>query len=744
MFGEKGVIRYALPISIGRTRLEAMLDTGSTGLRVLPGATQPGDFVSAFLALPAGAVDISTPAASGSSAVPAPLDLPPIIVTSSRLPPPLHNLTEPVLETPQTILVVPPSQLQDQNAMSYEEAVEYISSVNVHAQEDHSAGDQLYVRGFSAQNDNYMDGMLDIGKWYRDTFDMSTLEVLEGPSGVLFGRGSTGGVVNYVSKTPTQASGLSLGSTIGSDQTKRQTVDFDQAFSSETAIRLNALAYDGGTAGRDVVHNDRFAVAPSVAFGMGTANRLTVSYLHQNEDDIPDYGLPWLDTGPPGAVVKPADVARANYYGFKSDFVHNDVDVATVKYEHDFSGFTLRDQLRYGRYARSMRLSEPTVDGVVPEGEPLSDVTVTRAMQGLESLETDLDNQLEAVAKFNTGSLQHSVVAGLEATRQTSDSTFYTYSGVPTTNLLHPDGNQAFTGTQSLKKITSVTVLTEAAYGVDTVHFADRWSFTGAVRVDNFDANYTQSYPASFKAHPVYTVPTWRAALEYEPTRESSVYVAWGTSFDPSAEALSLSPATAPLPPESSDTVEAGTKWRLGRVTTSLSVFQTTLTNLREVNPLDPTTDILVGVARVQGLELDVAGRVTPRWRVFGGYTYLPTAKVVSSPNSDSGGRLQNTPVNSFKLWNTYDLTSAFSLGVGVRYVGQRTTETTLDPNGYRQLVPGYVVADLMVEYRVTRTLKLQLNVNNVADAYYFDGIDNNHVNPGAGRAFLLKLDLLF
>ena len=656
----------------------------------------------------------------------------------------LQRLTEPLLDTPQTIIEVPAQQAIDQGAFTMEDALRYVPGVNFHANEDTSQRNQYYVRGFSAENDRYLDGMVEIGDWYMDTFDMERLEVLEGPAGVLFGRGSTGGVVNYVSKAPRLSPLTEIGTSFGTDGTKRATLDFDRVVGDTTALRINVVGYDGGVADRDRVNFDRFGIAPSIAFGLGTDTRLTLSFLHQSEYDQPDYGVPWIDIGSPGTISRPALVPRHNFYGFDCcDFARNDVEIGTVNLAHDFTdAVTLRDQFRYGSYARAFRVTEPGVSGVVAPGTPLADVIVTRTMQGLQSSETFLDNQTEALLKLDAlGFLQQAVI-GLEVGRQTSAPSFFTYSNVPTTNLINPNPDEPFTAGISPGRAVSVEALTQAGYVIDTVHLGNDWLLTGAGRLDRFDASVNQVNPY-FAAKHTDLVPTWRTALTYKPAANGSVYFASGTSFDPSAEGLALSTTTALLAAERTKSFELGSKWQFGKLLLSGALFRTTLYNVRERSPTDPTILILAGTAQVDGLELIFAGDPLDRWHVFGGYTYLQTA-IIASPQGDLGFRLQNAPKHAAKFWNTYDLTENLTVGGGVQYVGNRTVQSGPDPAGFLQIVPSYWTVDLMARYRLTDTVALQANIKNLNNAYGYDGIDNNHVVPLAGRSVLFSLTTQF
>jgi catecholate siderophore receptor len=360
-------------------------------------------------------------------------------------------------------------------------------------------------------------------------------------------------------------------------------------------------------------------------------------------------------------------------------------------------------------------------------------------MQGLRSQETFLDNQTEALLKFDTWDVQHRAVTGLELGRQTSAPHFFTYSNVPTTNLINPDPDQPFTATILPGRADSVQALTQAAYVIDTVHFGNDWLLTGAGRLDRFAASVNQINP-NFAANETNLVPTWRTALTYKPTQNGSVYFAAGTSFDPSAEALALSATTSILAAERSKTFEFGSKWEFGKLMLSGALFRTTLFNVHEQLPgSSPPVLISAGTARVDGLELIFAGDPLDYWHVFGGYTYLQTA-IIASPNGDLGFRLQNAPKHAAKLWSTYDLTEDLTVGGGVQYVGNRTVQSGPDPLGFLQIVPSYWTVDLMARYKLTNAVALQANIKNLNNAYGYDGIDNNHVVPLAGRSVLFSL----
>jgi outer membrane receptor for monomeric catechols len=300
-------------------------------------------------------------------------DLPGYHVDSVSLP----KYTEPLRDVPQSISVVSQQLMQDQGVSTLRDALRNVSGISLAAGEGSSQGDNLTIRGFTARSDIFLDGMRDFGSYYRDPFNLQQVEVLMGPSSISFGRGSTGGVVNQESKTPNMTQSLAGGLTIGTDRTKRATIDFNEPLPSSltgSAFRLNIMGDENGVAGREGALYRRFGFAPSLVFGLGTSTRLTLSYYHQTEDNIPDYGIPWL-------LSRPAPVSRSNFYGFKdgSNFLKTDVDIGTIKLEHDVNeNLTIRDQVRYANYFRHAQITEPQIPTTVTAATPLDQIQVTR------------------------------------------------------------------------------------------------------------------------------------------------------------------------------------------------------------------------------------------------------------------------------------------------------------------------------------------------------------------------------
>jgi catecholate siderophore receptor len=534
---------------------------------------------------------------------------------------------------------------------------------------------------------------------------------------------------------------------LGTDLTRRITADVNTPvpwLGSGAAFRLNVMGDENNVAGRDVAENRRFGVAPSLALGLGTPTRWTFSYIHQSADDNPDYGIPWLFNGP-------APVNRNNYYGFeKGNFLRTYDDIGTVKVEHDFSShFTLRNQVRYANYVRDVQITEPQV--LSPSlSTPLSALLVNRNQIAVNSTETNFAEQLDLTSRFKTGWMEHTLVSGIEAGRETSDPVRPKYTNVPTTSLLDPDPSQVFTGIANPSTNVHTTARSQSVYALDTMKVGSHLELTGGIRWDRFATDYTQSVPPVAAFSRVDEQPTWRAAVTYKPVQAGSIYFAAGTSFNPSAEGLSLSAANANLPPEKNRTLEAGTKWDLsgGRLSIRTAVFRTDKTNAREPDPNNPLLNVLAGNQRVNGLQAEIRGHVTSRWEILSSYAYLD-GKLVSSQFYPAaiGAQLANVPRNTFNIWNTYRFPKRWEAGLGANYVSSRTASSTVpyDPiTGLVKEVPGYWVFNAMLEHPLTEHISLQVNGYNLANRYYYDELHPGHIVLGPGRSALVGVKFKF
>jgi len=702
-----------------------------------------------------------------------------VVVTSQRTG--IDLLPAKILDTPQSINVVPAEVIRQQGVNNLQDALKNVPGITLNAGEGGTHGDLVNLRGFSAGDDYFMDGLRDTGLYDRDTFDYESIEVYKGPASTLFGRGSTGGVINQVLKTPQLYPIEDFTITGGTNSEIRGTADLNYVLGDTSALRLNVMGQRNLQEGRPFARAQRFGVAPAIAFGLGTDTVITLKVLHQQEDNIPDYGIPFL-------FDKPAPVARDSFYGLPTDDrFKTEVDVVTGRIEHKFNDtFSISDTVRYGHYWFDSRQTAATygsancfnttsdagyftgaplcaalpVASRAPvsfsnpyypvAGTPLSAIFVQRDRPSSKGTIATAMNSLDGTAHFSTGPLDHTLIVGVEYDNESADLTRFANQNtvIAATPLLAPDPFEAFPGTQTVVRQKPITKTnTVGLVATDTVAIGPQWTLTGAVRFDHFNARFDQAVgtPSHFK----HTDDVWspRAAVVYKPTPETSLYFSYGTSFNPSAETLSLAANNQALPPEEDRTFEIGGKAQVldDMLSVTAALFNTEMTNARISDPLNPTLQTLAGTEKVNGFELGVQGRLTEHWEVVAGYTYLdPTA--IGLAGVGVHGPVPNTAHNQANIWTTYDFDDGLKLGTGLNYVGMRragTDNATVPGLITVATVPGYVTWDAMIGYKINDTFAVQLNGYNLTDEYYyvnayFTRPGENHTNPGPGRTFLL------
>jgi catecholate siderophore receptor len=658
--------------------------------------------------------------------------------------------TEPLRDLPQTITVIPRAVMEQQGASTLRDVLRNVPSLTVTAGEGGTpAGDNLTLRGFSARNDIFIDGARDLGPQSRDPFNLEQVEVVVGPHSTFTGRGSTGGTINMVSKSPTPAALYGGSLNFGSDGSQRYTGDINVPLPGPirgSAFRLNGLYHDSEYTGRDDVTFNRWGVAPSLAFGLGTPTRATLSYFKLKQENISDYGIPWVPATNNALAEfrdRPAPVPRETFYGIRSrDFERMNSDLATVRVEHDFSDtFTLRNQFRYGRSTRDSMATPPRF-------ADNDSTTINRNMRSWITVDDIYDNQSDLSLSFRTGMVEHNIVSGLSLAREINKRQNRTAPASQTT-LLNPNPDDVYTGLITISPVIGDVIGDSlAVYAFDTLKFGSKWEFTGGLRWEYFSAYGTNTTPSpddptqGTLLSRVDRMTSGRAAVVYKPAANGNVYFSYGTSLNPSLEGLSYNTANTAIEPERTYSLEAGTKWGLfsDRLLFSGALFQTDKTNARTpgVEPNDPP-QVLQGEQRVSGIELSATGNLTRRLALFGTYSLLDSRILESNNPAEVGKRLQNVPRNSMSLWSTYQSPWRLSLGGGLRYIGKRWGN-----NSNTRFVEGYWLLEAMVGAQVTQHIDLRVNFQNITDEYYFDRLGGGHVVPGPARAVVVGTNFRF
>jgi len=679
--------------------------------------------------------------------------------------------TAELVNVPQTVVVIPKTVFAEQAATSLTDVLRNTPGITLLAGEGggaaNTAGDSFFMRGFDATNSIFIDGVRDQAAYSRDVFNLDQVEVSKGPSGSYTGRGNASGSINLVTKTPNEQPLRLMGVTYGTADHVRSTVDINQPLSETllggTAVRLNAMWQDGGVPGRDVVQRDAWGIAPSIAFGLGADTRLALSAQLLRQESTPDYGLPsaalpgLAPTTPP---VGPVD--QSNFYGSADvDFDDIDSDSYTARLEHDFApGVTLRN---LARYSDNHRFAVVTAIQNSAAFDPVTGL-VTRSRQINERINRNFTNQTNLNFGFRTGGLEHSMSAGVEYAEETQIVPGRTGAGTaPPADIYHPNPHDPITGFAPARTgaFTDGETTTFAGYAFDTIQLSRQWQLSAGLRVERYDTDFLSvaipgSGTADIELNTSDTLTSWNTGLVFKPTDEGSLYVSAATTQTPPGGLnFTLSPTTSnannpALEPQKSTNYELGTKWDLfdRRLQATAAVFHTINTNV-------VTTETVGGTVvaasfdseqQVDGIELSIAGLITPEWQVFAGYAYLDSEFAKSVRTNQQDATLQWTPQNSGNLWTTYQLPLGFSIGGGVRYMDTVARSSLTIPDGAAPSLPDYWVYSATAAWQAHEKLTFRLNVNNLTNEEYAASLNNNggRYNPGPERSYLLSADFAF
>lgn len=647
-----------------------------------------------------------------------------------------------IRDIPQSISVVKEELVKSQNAFNLRDALKNVSGLTIAAGEGGRTGDSITLRGFSANSDTYLDGAKENGQYFRDTFFMERAEVLKGASSVLFGRGSTGGVINSIAKKPVMGKSFATADfTYGNYDFKRTTLDAGTKLTHDVAVRLNAL-YQDADSFRDHNYTNRWGVAPSIKFNITKDTDLTLHLLHQEEDSVYDQGLPMFRG-------KPANVAIEKFYGFIDDRLQTfDTTVATSIFNHRFStDFSVRNTTRYGNYNRKYRTVLP---GAFTDTGATSALPRSQALR--ENPQQNYYNQTDFTFKKPLFGFNNTLLFGAEigwedyAFRSKNSSSVSSISIFDPMSAATAGAGRAndFSGTLNTDRFTSTQTL--AGYVLDQFEITPQWKLLAGTRYDIFEAK--QDDKLTDANHLENTVRQFspRAGLVWQPTDWQSHYFSWGTSFNPSAETFNLRSANASLDPEQNQNLELGTKLDFfdGRLSATGALFRLEKSNARTSDPNDPNLNVLAGEQRTDGIELGLAGELLPKWNLSATYAFLD-AKVVKSntlqtgtvtgeSKSLEGMKSVNVPTHSGVVWTTYNITPEWEVGGGVFLASSRFADSVNEVG-----LPGYGRLDATVAYH-HKNFDIQANVFNLLDKEYFESGNTRTALPGVPLSGQLTL----
>lgn len=768
--------------------------------------------LTAMFAVPAFAADEAPAAAAPVAETAAPaasekaVQLPAVKTSGQTTPaykpekPASPKYTEPLRDIPQTIQVIPAKVIEDQNQLTLRDMLGNVPGITFGAAEGGNGfGDNITLRGARIDSDIFVDGIRDSAQTARvDPFNLEQLEVAKGASSVYSGAGAVSGTINMVSKSAKDDEFTKATLGLGTDSYYRATVDSNQRINDTTALRVNVMSHENDSPGRDQVSAERWGIAGSLAFGLGTATRTTLNVVHQDSERIPDRGILWRRID--GQQGRPVPVDRSTYFGWSNlDHEEATVDAITGIFERDIKeNLTLRNVTRYA--TTDNKSSIATVNGLVciggvPFGAAANSIcptppagatgtfTMTGAPGNVRDDSTDItSNVTDLTWKLKTGAIDHTLVGGLAITRENfdrttlgarnADGTAFTLPTPPNGPAGTPNGyvrdlnnpDTVFTGVVNYLPTSKNAneIDNKAIYAFYNVALTPQLEVNAGLRYERNDAIYdtqTLAVPgtagSTARTKDSHHLKSGRLAVTFKPVETGSIYVAVGNSASPASSAVitSCTTTTCNTDPEETVNYEIGTKWDVfdQKLLLTAAIFRNDRTNTR-VASSDPANPIQVldGESRVDGIELGAQGQITKEWSISAGYAYLDS-EILSSidkdapgPDLQKGQEIIGTPEQSGSLWTTYAIPRGFEFGYGLRYVGEYNANFA-DATNPSTVVPDYVVHNALIGYQVNRDLHLRLNANNLTDKTYWSSVrPQGWGYPGEGRSFVMTVSYNF
>lgn len=642
-------------------------------------------------------------------------------------------------DIPQSVTVIPEKLIDDRNLDTLRGALQGQIGIAFEAGEGGAIGDLIRLRGFSTRGDIFLDGMRDIAQYNRDTFNLDRIELLRGSASMLYGRGSTGGIINQVSKQPFGLTQHEADLTLGTDDYRRVTGDFNWRLGEDAALRLNVMKTDAESF-RNGPETHREGFAPTLRWGMGRRNEFSVGVFHLHYDDVPDFGFRWLNG-------RPVEKATDRWYGFDSDEQKDSATSAFVSWIHRFEqGGELKTTFREGRYKRDLWATTAGLTGVASAAAITDASRITRGNQTRAAEDRHRFLQSDYSGRASWFGLEHQLLAGAELAHE--DTTTFAYTNVPAkaaTTWGTAGGSPALVDTRTRLRNTRFTATTVGVYAQDLVQIAPTWKLLLGLRHDRFRADYERRTGGPLDREDA--MWSHRQGLIWQPDPGSSYYVSHGTSFNASGDLYQFDDRSANTPPEKSRNLEVGAKWDLldGALSLRTALFRTEKFNERNTD-VDQAADayLLNGRRHTDGVELEAAGRPLPNVEIFGGVAYMrgkideagSAATSQATVGKDSG----LTPRWTGNLWMTWTPAPRWRLGLGANGMSDRLPAQA--EAGVNK-APGYVKADALLEYDAG-PWRAKLLLLNLFDKHYADGVYRGFTVPGATRGAQFTVGLKY
>ena len=639
-----------------------------------------------------------------------------------------------LIDIPQSITMITDGLIRDQSMQNMGDVVRYVPGVQMAQGEGHR--DAPILRGNTSTADFFINGMRDDVQYYRDLYNVERVEVLKGPSGMIFGRGGSGGIINRVQR---QADGMptrEIALTAGSWNNERLTADFGNAVTDSVAYRITGL-YEDSESYRDYGALTRKALNPTLSFRPSDSTTMVFGYERFEDDRVTDRGVP----SQLPLVGAPLETDPSTFFGSPDQSpTWAEVDSLSATITHDFSDrIRLTNQTRFASYDKFYRNVYP---GAYTAATEQVSVSGYDHFTGRENLL----NQTDVTFQIDGGAVTHTLLAGAELGQQETDNFrqtgYFPAVGPTATTDFVTLSNTIYTGPVEFRQAATdadnhSVAKNGALYVQDQIELTDHWQVIVGLRYDRFEVDLQNNRTATtLDSSDDLLSP--RAGVIYKPRDNMSLYYSHTLSYVPRAgeQLASLTPTNRALEPEEFTNDEIGLKWDLSNMlATTVAVYSLDRTNVAITDPSNPTQQLLVDGQRVRGVELGLTGQLTDRWEMMAGYAYQDSE--LQTPGPTNGNELGQVPEHSVSFWNRYDVSTKIGLGIGLVY---RSDVFVATDNAVT--LKGFTRIDAAAFYTLSDNMRLQINIENLLDEDYFASAhSNNNLMPGSPRAVRLGVD---
>ena len=625
-------------------------------------------------------------------------------------------------DIPQSITVITSDQIKDQSLQSLADVVTYVPGIVSHQGENNR--DQLVIRGNSTSADFFLNGVRDDVQYYRDLYNVERVEAIKGPNAMIFGRGGGGGVINRVTKEAAFTSIREITLQGGSFRNRRLTADFGEALTKKLAFRVNGL-YENSGSFRDHVKLERYGIAPTATIAPDSETRITLGFEHFRDGRTTDRGIPSF-------AGRPADIPISTFFGNPDDSrARVRVDLISGLFDRQFGRFNLRNRVLFGDYDRFYQ-------NYVPGAVSADKLRLSLSAYNNATKRRNLFNQTDLSFNAFTGKIRHTILAGVEVGRQSTNNFRNTgFFNNTTTSLLVPFENPTINTPVTFRQNATdannrVQANVAASYIQDQIELSKHVQIVTGLRFDYFDLQFHNNRNGE-DLRRIDRLVSPRAGIVFKPIMLVSLYANYSVSYLPSSgdQFSSLTTITQQVKPEKFANYELGVKWDVHRfLSLSAAAYRQNRLNTRATDPNDPTRILQTGSQRTDGFELGVNGNVTRSWRVAGGYAYQDAFITSATTSAMAGKRVALVPRHAFSLWNNYQFMPKLAAGLGI--VHHSDSFAAVDNV---VVLPGYTRADVALFYSITERWRIQGNLENLFNTKYYVNADgNNNISPGRPR----------